>query len=183
MTLAMTLGMSVGVRRTSYMMLGELLGVATVALASVLGVAAVLLQSPQVFTLMKIAGAMYLVWLGVNMFRSKGKLAIHDRIDSTTDVSRWSLFSQGLLTAVANPKGWAFMVSLLPPFINPELAFTPQVSVLICIILFSELICMLIYATGGKNIGRLLKNKNNVKNVNRFSGLLMMLVGVWLAVS
>ena len=53
MTLAMTLGMSVGVRRTLWMMVGEVLGVATVAIAAVIGVASIMLNYPDLFAFLK----------------------------------------------------------------------------------------------------------------------------------
>lgn len=56
MTLALTLGMSVGYRRTLWMMVGELLGVALVAVSAVVGIAAVMLRYPDIFTLFKIVG-------------------------------------------------------------------------------------------------------------------------------
>ena len=119
MTLAMSLGMSIGVRKTMWMMWGELLGVAVVAITAVIGVSAVMLQYPLLFTVLKALGAIYLLWIGINMWRSKGKLALSDTSSESAFVSKRALFNQGFITAIANPKGWAFMVSLLPPFINP----------------------------------------------------------------
>ena len=60
MTLAMTLGMSIGIRRTLWMMLGEVVGVALVAIAAVMGVAALMLNYPDVFTIFKWIGGGYL---------------------------------------------------------------------------------------------------------------------------
>ncbi len=54
MTLTLTLGMSVGYRRTLWMMVGELLGVALVEVSAVVGIAAVMLRYPDIFTLFKI---------------------------------------------------------------------------------------------------------------------------------
>jgi threonine/homoserine/homoserine lactone efflux protein len=157
-------------------MWGELLGVALVAIAAVVGVSAAMLQFPHVFSVLKLLGAGYLIYVGINMWQSKGKLAISEVEDQDKQVGRQQLFYQGLITAIANPKGWAFMVSLLPPFINPELPLTMQLSVLIAVILCSEFTCMTIYAAGGKTIGKLLTQRNNVKLLNKISGCLMMLV-------
>lgn len=183
MTLAMTLGMSIGVRNTLWMMWGELLGVAIVAIASVIGVSSIMLQSPEFFAVLKLIGACYLLYIGINMWRSKGKLAISLRHDPRLNISKRSLFTQGVVTAIANPKGWAFMVSLLPPFINEQYALTPQLSLLVAIILVSEFTCMMLYATGGKTIGKLLTQQSNVKLLNRISGTLMIMVAIWLAIS
>lgn len=183
MTLAMTLGMSIGVRKTMWMMWGELLGVATVAITAVVGVSAIMMQYPMVFSLLKIAGAAYLLWIGINMWQSKGKMAVSDQGAQNTTISKWALFNQGFVTAIANPKGWAFMVSLLPPFINPDLPFSSQLILLVLIISLSEFICMMLYATGGKTIGKVLTQQNNVQKLNKISGSLMMAVAFWLALS
>ena len=179
MTLAMTLGMSIGVRRTLWMMIGELLGVASVAIAAVLGVASVMLNYPDAFAILKWVGGAYLIYIGINMWRAKGKMSVNTH--SPSDVSRQSLFTQGFITAVANPKGWPFMISLLPPFINVDQAVAPQLFILLSVIMITEFVSMLAYATGGKSLRLFLARGDNIKWMNRIAGSLMMLVGVWLA--
>jgi len=75
------------------------------------------------------------------------------------------------------------MISLLPPFINVHYSVASQLAVLVAIILLSEFICMMIYATGGKSLRLFLTKGNNIKWMNRIAGSLMVLVGVWLAIS
>lgn len=181
MTLAMSLGMAVGIRTTLWMMIGELIGVATVALLSVAGVAAIMTQNPSLFTGLKILGAGYLIYTAYRMWVSQSKVSQCSVNGQSTSPKQ--LFAQGLLTAIGNPKGWAFMIALLPPFINPELKLLPQISVLLLIILLSEFICMMIYATGGKALGKLLNQGNNVVWMNRISAGLLFMVAMWLLVS
>ncbi|MFT6086315.1 MAG: homoserine/homoserine lactone efflux protein [Glaciecola sp.] len=181
MTLAMTLGMSVGVTRTLWMMLGEVFGVATVAILAVLGVASLMLNYPSLFAWFKWIGGAYLFYLGVKMWLAEADLSQKKIKDS--QLSSMTLVSQGYITAVANPKGWAFMVSILPPFISLEKPITLQFSVLLGIIMLSEFICMLIYANGGKGLKRLLNRGNNVVWLNRIAGSLLAAVGIWLALS
>lgn len=183
MTLALTLGMSIGYRRTLWMMAGELVGVGVVSVAAVLGLASIMLNYPWLFTGFKFVGAAYLFYLGVQMWRSKGKLAISTDNQNQATGNDWDLVVQGFVTAIANPKGWAFMISLLPPFINSSKALVPQLSILVSIILVSEFICMTLYATGGKSLKHLLGQADNVRLMNRIAGTLMMGVGVWLFVS
>lgn len=179
MTLAMTLGMSIGLRRTFWMMLGEVVGVALVAVAAVMGVATMMLNYPSVFTVFKWVGGAYLVYLGVRMCLSKGQL---DSPGNTTiGSSNWSLVLQGFGTAIANPKGWAFMISLLPPFLNLSAAIAGQLLVLVAIIMCSEFICMTIYASGGKSLRVFLQRGDNVHWLNRLAGSLLIAVGAWLA--
>ncbi|EHR6778811.1 LysE family translocator [Vibrio parahaemolyticus] len=183
MTWALTLGMSVGYRRTLWMMIGELAGVALVSISAVLGIAAVMLNYPWLFTFLKFGGGAYLLYLGIEMWRSRGKLAINLENSTSAPKGNWNLVLQGFVTAIANPKGWAFMISLLPPFIDQSKALAPQLMVLVSIILLFEFICMSLYATGGKGLKRVLGQSKNVRLMNRFAGTLMMGVGIWLFVS
>ena len=179
MTLAMTLGMSIGLRRTLWMMLGEVLGVALVAIAAVMGVAAMMLNYPHIFKLFKWIGAFYLLYVGIKMFGAKSHIAQLQQTDIVPN--NMALVMQGFVTAIANPKGWAFMISLLPPFLNMTKPLATQLSVLVGIIMCSEFICMLAYASGGKSLRLLLNRGDNLKWLNRIAGLLLIGVGVWLA--
>ena len=180
MTLALTLGMSIGYRKTLWMMLGELAGVAMVAITAVIGIAAVMVQFPWLFLTLKFIGGVYLIYLGIQMWRSKGKLALNAGGETSGEIERKELVLQGFVTAIANPKGWAFMISLLPPFIDNSLDLTPQLIVLVAVILLFEFICMSLYALGGKGLTALLSRGKNVRILNRIAGSLMMLVGGWL---
>ncbi|MHB0776991.1 LysE family translocator [Halomonas sp. WWR20] len=181
MTLSMTLGMTVGIRRAMWMMAGELVGVGLVAVSAVVGVATVMLRYPQLFAAFKWLGGAYLIYLGVMMWRSQGRMAIPLESRAMPNVSRGQLISQGFVTAVANPKGWAFFIALLPPFLDASLPMASQLIVLVGMILIIELICLLLYAGGGRTASRLLRRSGNVRLLNRVAGSLMIVVGVWLA--
>ncbi|MCQ3829542.1 LysE family translocator [Microbulbifer elongatus] len=184
MTLALTMGMAFGVKRTLWMMLGELCGVALVAIAAVLGIAAFMLQYPQAFQVFKYCGAAYLGYLGIKMWRARGRMVLVQPSETAPSaIPRWTLISQGFITAVANPKGWAFFIALLPPFINQSKPVVPQMAVLLSVILLLEFTCMLIYASGGRTLSRLLHRGENVRLMNRIAGTLMLGVGGWLALS
>lgn len=183
MTLSMTLGMSIGLRRTFWMMWGELLGVAVVSIAAVAGVATVMLNYPSLFILLKYVGGGYLTYLGLRLWQSKGKMAITPDFQAKQTIGRRELAGQGFVTAVANPKGWAFMVSLLPPFIDQSYPIVPQVSILLAFLLTIEFLCLIIYATGGKRLRTFLRKKGGVNLLNKTAGFLMIGVGVWLAFS
>lgn len=180
MTLALTMGMTIGVRKTFYMMYGELIGVAIVSIAAVSGVATIMLKFPMLFLALKYIGGLYLVYLGIQMLRSKGKMSLDLEDTKQFSISPKSLMIQGFVTAIANPKGWAFMISLLPPFINPSKPFIPQITILVMIILTTEFTCLVLYSNGGRTLSRFLEKSGNVRLLNRISGLLMIAVGIWL---
>lgn len=179
MTLAMSLGISIGVRRALWMMVGELAGVALVATAAVLGVAALLSSAPTVFLVFKWVGGAFLVYMGWQTWRaepvSPGPLA-------TGGVrTRPSLVLQGFVAAVANPKAWAFFVALLPPFIDQSRPLAPQLSALLALMLVIEFVCLLIYAAGGRMLSEQLHRRGKARWLNRIAGALMVTVGFWLA--
>jgi len=182
MTLSLSMGMSIGIKKTLFMMYGELVGVALVATASVIGVATIMLQYPDFFLLLKYGGGIYLSYLGISMWLSRGKMALNLEKCSYS-ISNRSLAIQGFVTAIANPKGWAFFIALLPPFINDKLDLVPQLSVLLFFILLLEFICLIIYASGGSTLRKLLQNSSNVRVLNKIAGSMMIGVGVWLALS
>ena len=183
MTLSMTLGMTIGVRRTFGMMAGELIGVGLVAAASVIGVAAIMLQYPLIFTVVKSLSGLYLGYLGVQLWRSKGRMALSSEAEESNHSSISQLAIQGFITAVANPKGWAFFIALLPPFIDKQQPLFGQLSILLGIIISIEFSCLLLYAGGGKTLNHLLHKKGNLQLLNRIAGSLMIAVGIWLALS
>ncbi|MBT2772491.1 LysE family translocator [Halomonas sp. ISL-60] len=181
MTLAMVLGMTQGVKRTLWMMMGELLGVGLVAAAAGAGVAALMLRQPELFVLFKWVGGAYLGYLGIMMWRSRGRMAIPSELDAGPPASPLQLAMQGFVTAVANPKGWAFFMVLLPPFLDSSRPLPGQLSLLIAVILTIEFASMLVYATGGKTLRNVLGKSGNVRLLNRIAGTLMIGVGLWLA--
>ena len=180
MTLALTLGMTVGIRRTMWMMLGELIGVGLVAILVVIGVAALIVQYPEMFVVLKIAGGGYLLYLGIQLWRSRGKMAI-DLNGTPKNTGRLQLASQGFITAVANPKGWAFFIALLPPFIDPTRPMPSQMVVLLSVILSLEALSLTVYALGGKSLSKVLQKSGNVRLMNRIAGTLMIGVAALLA--
>lgn len=178
MTLAMSLGIRIGVRRTLWMMLGELAGIALVASAAMLGVAALLLGDPRVFTAFKLAGAAYLLWTAWGAWR-----APVEAMTTTQEVTPLALVVQGFVTAVSNPKAWAFNMALLPPFIDPLAPLGPQMGVLLALMLIIEFSCLLIYAQGGRSLSELLLRRGQAQWLNRIAALLMVGVAIWLLVS
>jgi homoserine/homoserine lactone efflux protein len=175
MTLAMTLGIRIGVRRTLWMMLGELAGIALVGAAAMTGVAAILLGAPQVFVAFKLGGAAYLLWSAWQTWNSP--------VTGLADASgftRTSLCAQGFITAVSNPKAWAFMMALLPPFIDVAKPLAPQMAVLLALMIVIEFASLLIYASGGRTLSELLLRRGQAQWLNRVAAILMMGVAGWL---
>ena len=183
MTLALTMGVTIGLRNAMKMMVGELIGVLIVASTAVFGGGTIMSSFPTAFLLFKYAGGIYLMIIGFQMFNSRGSLALNFDGTHSFEIDFIKLFSQGFITAVANPKGWAFFIAMTPAFINYEIALLPQMSALVIIILVIEFVSLMIYAAGGQALGVILKKQGNMRLINRIAGLLMTGVGIWLALS
>ena len=181
MTLAMSLGISIGVRRTLWMMMGELAGMALVGTSALLGVAALLLQAPTFFAIFKWVGAAYLLYMGWQTWRTKPLRP--EQLAGDNRRSRSSLILQGFVTAVANPKAWAFFVALLPPFVDQRRPLIPQLLALLALMLILEFICLQIYAHGGRALSEQLHRRGKARWLNYIAGSQMMGVGIWLALS
>jgi threonine/homoserine/homoserine lactone efflux protein len=179
MTLAMSLGISIGVRRTGWMMAGELTGIALVGASAVIGVAALLLKAPAVFAILKWVGAAYLFYVAWQTWRAEPlqpeQLAAGDRR------TQLSLILQGFVTAAANPKAWAFFVALLPPFVDKSRPLAPQLLALLGVMLLIEFVCLQIYARGGRALSEQLHRRGKARWLNRIASSLMVGVGAWLA--
>ena len=97
--------------------LGTLVGGSIHFLAAGFGLSAVLAASATAFSVVKFAGAIYLVWLGFRMIRTRN--VPMDEASETGNSNQ--AFRQGIVTEVLNPKTALFFLSFLPQFVNPAL--------------------------------------------------------------
>ncbi|MCT2085436.1 LysE family translocator [Microbacterium enclense] len=95
---------------------GNSLGTIPAVVAVAFGVGAIVASSVAAFTVIKIAGAVYLVWLGVQAIRHRRDGA---EIAAVGGRSAWTLLRQGMVVGLTNPKTIAFFVAVLPQFVSP----------------------------------------------------------------
>jgi RhtB (resistance to homoserine/threonine) family protein len=100
--------------------LGVSAGLSVWTLAAAVGVASVVRASALAFTVLKLMGALYLVWLGVQALRAAGHAQSGVRVATMDKPAMGALggFRQGLLSDLANPKIGIFFTSLLPQFVD-----------------------------------------------------------------
>lgn len=115
--LALTHGALHGPRKTLFTILGGSLGFIAVVALSMFGIGALLQTSLLWLTVMKWVGGAYLVWLGFQVWRSP-PIGLPVQAAAAPRAGA-SLFRQGLLSAVTNPKGLLFFAAFLPQFIDP----------------------------------------------------------------
>jgi len=173
MTLAFTLGLSQGYRQTLWMMWGELAGVATVVTSCVLLLAWIQSLSPIYFSALALIGGTYLLWIAYRLWTQP---AHFERGEGQPQLAPIALVGLGYTTAVMNPKGWGFMIALLPGFISPEYSRPQQLAAFLSVMLPSEFLFMSLYASGGSGLRRLLSNDKQLARLNKISATLMVFV-------
>ena len=99
--------------------LGVNTGLLIWTVAAALGVAAIVRESAVAFTVLKLLGAAYLIWLGVGALRSAGSKPLVDAVRPRSAVGRARGYRQGLLSNLGNPKIAVFFTGLLPQFVSP----------------------------------------------------------------
>ena len=85
----------------------------------------------------------------------------------------------GYVTAVSNPKGWAFLMALLPGFVESDAALYPQFVTMLIIMMSTEFIAMTTYATGGQWLAKRFADSQGLMNANRMAGAMLGLAGLW----
>jgi len=96
--------------------LGNALGMLPLVIAVALGIGALVAQSVVVFTVIKLVGAAYLVYLGVQAIRHRRHTAVTHEEQPTR--SRWRILAEGFLVGLTNPKSLVFFVAVLPQFVD-----------------------------------------------------------------
>lgn len=122
--LVLTHGAIHGSRKTLFTICGGVLGFVVIIALCMFGIGALIKSSLLWLLALKWVGGLYLVWLGIQVWRAPP-------IDVTveagfSETQSWSLFRQGALSAVTNPKGLLFFSAFLPQFIDPHRSLISQ---------------------------------------------------------
>ena len=176
MTLAFTLGLSIGYKRTLWMMLGELSGVASVFTATFWSLGWLLSRDPIYFQIISFVGGVYLLYLAFQLFRETPETIESRDLKKTHPMA---LAILGYVTAVSNPKGWAFLMALLPGFVSSDTELVPQFIIMMGIMLMTEFVSMTAYATGGQWLASRLSNSRGIVNANRVAASMLTLAALW----
>jgi threonine/homoserine/homoserine lactone efflux protein len=116
--LALTHGALHGARKTSFTILGGATGFAVVIALSMFGIGALLQSSVVWLTVLKWVGGAYLVWLGIQVWRAP-PIGMNESMVAGQR-SGASMFREGALSALTNPKAILFFAAFLPQFIDPQ---------------------------------------------------------------
>ncbi len=176
--LAMTHGARRGVLFAQRAAIGRLLVFIPMIAASALGLGLLLTASATLFNIVKIIGALYLIWLGVKLWRSADRLEA--RVQAGDGLSHRTAFRSEALVAVSNPKAILMFAAFFPQFVSTK-AYVQSYLLLGASFLVLEALAILAYATVGRFASRYATHR--LSWMQRGSGLMMGLFGLLLLFS
>ncbi len=152
---------------------GLAIGGILLAVASALGLIAVIRYSPKLYTFIQLAGAAYLFYLGVIMIRSAGKDDMTVR--EVKNYSYSKILRQGILVEILNPKTALFFLAFIPQFVNYESSdITIQLLILGLLVPLTAIPSDIIVSIGGGSLASCLSKKPKVGYILAWlSGLIL----------
>lgn len=170
-----------GPRGAALAALGVVMGCLSWGAAVAFGLGALLAASPLAFDALKWAGALYLVWLGLNLLLRPRSQFDLDLADRAAPPRRRSWLGRGYLTNLLNPKVGVFYVSFLPQFLPAHVPAGPFIFLLAVLhaLMGVAWFALLIVAT--RPIARALKRPSVIRRLDRLTGIVFLGFGVKLA--
>jgi len=166
-----------GKRSTVPLVVGVGLGDASALVLSLLGLGVLIAKSALAFTLIKLLGGAYLIYLGLSMFKQGS--ATHQMAESENiKTARAMLLDTWLITAL-NPKGIVFIIAFFPQFLNPVANVGAQLWVMSLTFLALAIINAALYAVFASSARRWVSSSRMSRVMQKGAGSLLIAAGVW----
>ncbi len=179
MTTALNQGKSSGLAAAA----GSISAVLGVMTLSALGLGALLAASELAFTVVKVIGAVYLIWLGIKTFCSNAEAIDIKGAATNTGRRLHSYYVRGLLVGSSNPKAILFFTAFFPQFLNPIEPLAPQYSILAFTFVTFEFSVLAMCASGVSALAPVLRSKWHMRWINKVTGGLFATMGGLLLLS
>lgn len=171
-----------GWRRSLWGVLGQqaalLVHIAIVAA----GVGLIVSRSPLLFDIIRYAGALYLVYLGIRLILTRPVPEPHDVVARTPPERRWSMVRRGFWVNLLNPKAIVFFLAFIPQFIVLDQPPLPQYLVLVCTVVIVDVVVMWgFFAVAARPFRRLARSAGGQRTLNIVFGSLFIGVAALLA--
>jgi threonine/homoserine/homoserine lactone efflux protein len=158
---------------------GETMGIAVQLIVAAIGLTSLLNAVSEAFEWLRWAGVAYLVYLGIKQWRSASQPPAFD----TSSVSRTSLFVQGLVVTIPNPKSLIFIAAFLPQFIDAARPLGLQFAFIVPTFLVITFAVTSVWALAAGNVRAFLQSQRAVQSLSRTAGGLMIIAGMGLALA
>jgi threonine/homoserine/homoserine lactone efflux protein len=173
--LVLTHGALHGHRKTLFTVAGGATGFVALIALSMLGIGALLKASVHALLVLKLVGGAYLVWLGIQLWRAP-PIHLRPEAGQATRTRGSTMFRQGLLTAVSNPKALLFYGAFLPQFIDPARDLLTQFIIMATVFVAVEILVEYLLALLAHRVRPWLERAG--RNFNRVCGGMFAAMGV-----
>jgi threonine/homoserine/homoserine lactone efflux protein len=173
--LVLTHGALHGHRKTLFTVAGGATGFVVLIALSMLGIGALLKASVHALLVLKLVGGAYLVWLGIQLWRAP-PIHLRPEAGQATRTRGSTMFRQGLLTAVSNPKALLFYGAFLPQFIDPARDLLTQFIIMATVFVAVEILVEYLLALLAHRVRPWLERAG--RNFNRVCGGMFAAMGV-----
>jgi len=178
--LAIVNGLRADMKTVMISSLANIIGLFILSTASILGLGVILKTSSTLFMIVKILGALYLIYLGYKFLRNKGGFNISDLEDEKIVKSKKSYFLESFILAVTNPKPILFFTAIFPQFLDLNSSIAPQFFIMTGIFLFISFSSLCTYSYISKKSKVFFKNQRRINIVNKITGGLFIFMGLGL---
>lgn len=176
--LSVTTSIRHGFGRSVFSSLGNILGIFMVSGLAALGLGVVLQASVVLFFVLKTAGAIYLIYMGVKLWRNRNNP--FETNGGPVAGGRRHSFFQGILVALSNPKAVVFFTALFPQFIDVARPVGQQFLILTATFMGLSFLALLLYAKGAHAFRGWLAHPTRARWFNRISGAVFIAFGLGL---
>ena len=163
-----------GFSHAAVLVLGIVVGDLIFLLLAIYGLSAIAELLGTLFTFVKYAGGLYLVWLGIGIWRSPAKA---HAVEGIRERSWKKNFLSGLIITLANPKVILFYLGFLPTFVELSSLATRDILAIAAVVALVLSTVLLVYAWTAIRAGRLFTSEKSLRRLNRCAGGVMMTAG------
>ncbi|HET6622101.1 MAG TPA: LysE family translocator [Dongiaceae bacterium] len=142
---------------------------------SLLGLGALLAASAELFTALKLAGAAYLVYLGIKVLRAPVPEILDE--NAPHERARWRIMAHAYAVTALNPKSIVFYVAFFPLFLTADRPLLPQIVTFGATFLVMATVNAILYAMMAGQVTRFLKGYRARRNLNRAAGGILLVTG------
>ncbi len=165
--LVISYSMTYGKKAAIPLVAGVTLGDFVAMTCSLLGLGAILATSSVLFAVFKWAGVVYLLYLGIRLWRSNPHI---ESVTSSTESAPRALFTKSFTVTALNPKGIAFFVAFLPQFLDPQYPTNPQLIIMGGTFLVIASLNAALYAIFAGSLRDAIRSYQTRKLLNRCGG-------------
>lgn len=188
--LAMNNGARFGLGRSVVAGLGRIPAFAILVGLTIVGLGALIATSEVAFTVLKWVGAVYLVYLGIRLWRTSPAPRAADAVQEVaqahypaSEASLRTLMTREFLVAISNPKAMLIFTAFFPQFLTPGQPVAEQLLIMGATFLVLEVGALAIYAAGGAGAGKFFSSVRGQRILNRVSGSALVAAGMGLALA